>query len=67
MRWYTTLAAMLDEHIIHYIIEVSELLFHGKNANLLICFGKMPLKEGFETFEIVLLLAPNRHFAYYYQ
>ena len=46
MRWYTTLAAMLDEHSIHYTIEVSELLLHGKNANFDYLFWKKPLKGG---------------------
>ena len=32
---------MLAEHKIPYTIEVSELLLLGKNANLLICSGKM--------------------------
>ena len=46
MRWYTTLAAMLDEHIIHYTIEVSELLLHGKNANFVDLFWKIASKGG---------------------
>ena len=55
MRWYTTLAAMLDEHSIHYTIEVSELLLHGKNANFDYLFWKKAFKGGVETFEFFCL------------
>ena len=46
MRWYTTLATMLAADKIHYTIEVSELLLHGKSANFDDLFWKNASKGG---------------------
>ena len=40
------LVAMLAAHIIHYTIEFSELLLHGKNANFVDLFWKNASKGG---------------------
>ena len=58
---------MLAAHIIHYTIEVSEVLLHGKNADFVDLFRKNASKGGFETFESFLSLDQDRHFAYYFR
>ena len=45
------LVAMLAAHTIHYTIEVSELLLHGKNADFDDLFWKNASKGGFWAFE----------------